>query len=85
MPGMRSALLLLISVALTAACTSNEEILKELEEHNITGELLTRNLRDSDAQHAFTLTSFLLNGDEESFQFSPQGVKRGEALDFLKT
>lgn len=62
----RSAFLLLTLMAFISACTTNEEVLRELENHKITGELLTHNLRDADARHYFELKSVMINGEEKS-------------------
>jgi len=62
---MKFAFPLLLLFALLAGCDTNEKVLHELSKHNITGELLTRNLKDADALHAFTLKSVMVNGDEK--------------------
>lgn len=61
---MRQVFLLLILTASLCSCTQKEEVMKKLNEHQITGELLTMNLKDSDAEHYFDLKNTSINGTE---------------------
>jgi len=61
---MRHAFLFLFLIITLFSCAENEAVSKKLEKYKITADLLTRNLKDSDAEHFFQLKSTVVNGDE---------------------
>ena len=61
---MKHVCLLVFLISTLSSCAENEAASEKLEKYKITADLLTRNLRDADAEHFFQLKSTLINGEE---------------------
>ncbi len=61
---MKHAFLSVFLISTLFSCAENEAVSKKLEKYKITADLLTRNLKDADAEHFFHLKSTLVNGEE---------------------